>query len=565
MGATEFEMLRAISGLALEAGLRAIAHEAGAVAERLDAGRFYVVCVGAFKRGKSTLLNALVGVPVLPTGVVPVTSTVTILPYGARLRARVRFTDRDWEAGDPAAVRLYVSEEHNPANEKGVAAVEVFVPSDLLKAGMCLVDTPGLGSVVVANTAATRAFIPHVDAALLVLGADPPITGEEVALVRAMAETVRDIIVVFNKTDRQPHVERTEAIRFTAEVLGHALGRPAGSVLQVSATERLAGTGSPRDWPRLVDRLAQLARESRADLVDSARERETRTIGDRLRGELDEQRAALLRPLVDSERRVALIRAAAADAERALTDLGHLLSAEQARLAQRFADERDGFFERTLPAAQAELRDHMAAQRTAGRLVRSVALEQARTVARRWAEHWREEQGPRAETLYRQAEQRFIDLASSFRARLAAVPELATLPATASPHVGFRIKSGFHYTEMLRVAPTSAATWLMDHVLAWRRDRAVERDGMAYLRRLLEVNSARIKNDFEERVTESRRLLERDIRDQLGRLITSADTALNLARQARTAGAAAVRGRLESIDRIRSQLDTLWTGTSGGR
>ena len=84
--------------------------------------------------------------------------------------------------------------------------------SELLKAGMCLVDTPGLGSVLIANTEATRAFVPHVDAALLV-GADPPITGDELALVRAMAETVRDIIVVFKKTDRQPDIDRTEAIR----------------------------------------------------------------------------------------------------------------------------------------------------------------------------------------------------------------------------------------------------------------------------------------------------------------------------------------------------------------
>jgi hypothetical protein len=86
----------------------------------------------------------------------------------------VRFRDRDWEECDPTALAIYVSEEHNPANEKAVAAVEVFVPSPLLRSGMCLVDTPGLGSVSLANTEATRAFVPHIDAALVVLGADPP-------------------------------------------------------------------------------------------------------------------------------------------------------------------------------------------------------------------------------------------------------------------------------------------------------------------------------------------------------------------------------------------------------
>lgn len=77
-----------------------------------------------------------------------------------------------------------VSEEHNPANEKGVTGAEVFVPSSLLATGLCLVDTPGIGSVSAANSAATREFLPRVDAAVLVVGADPPISGEELALVR---------------------------------------------------------------------------------------------------------------------------------------------------------------------------------------------------------------------------------------------------------------------------------------------------------------------------------------------------------------------------------------------
>ena len=48
--------------------------EAANLAERLREGRFYVACIGQFKRGKSTLLNALIGDSVLPTGVVPITA-----------------------------------------------------------------------------------------------------------------------------------------------------------------------------------------------------------------------------------------------------------------------------------------------------------------------------------------------------------------------------------------------------------------------------------------------------------------------------------------------------------
>ena len=64
-------------------------------------------------------------------------------------------------------LKEYVTEEHNPENQKGVDGAEVFIPSPLLSTGMCFVDTPGLGSVFTGNTAATHAFIPHIDAALV--------------------------------------------------------------------------------------------------------------------------------------------------------------------------------------------------------------------------------------------------------------------------------------------------------------------------------------------------------------------------------------------------------------
>jgi hypothetical protein len=53
------------------------------------------------------------------------------------------------------------TEEHNPENVKGVAGAEVFVPSFLLAKGMCLVDTPCLGSVFSGNTAVSRVGMDH--------------------------------------------------------------------------------------------------------------------------------------------------------------------------------------------------------------------------------------------------------------------------------------------------------------------------------------------------------------------------------------------------------------------
>jgi dynamin family protein len=60
--------------VAWQLGSQEVARDAQALAERLAEGRFFVACVGEFKRRKSTLLNALVADEILPTGVVPVTA-----------------------------------------------------------------------------------------------------------------------------------------------------------------------------------------------------------------------------------------------------------------------------------------------------------------------------------------------------------------------------------------------------------------------------------------------------------------------------------------------------------
>src|ERR1700683_4959701 len=226
----ELTLLR-LAELAKEFGSEQVAADARSVAERVSEGRFYVACMGQFKRGKSSVLNALVGDSVLPTGVVPVTAVPTIVRYGLRAAARVRFEAGDWTDISVKTVDEYVSEEKNPENAKHVAALEIFVPSPLLATGMCFVDTPGLGSVFTGNTATTRAFIPHIDAALVVIGADPPLASGELLLVEAVARHVQDFIIVVNKSDRTTDEERSAAKAFARGQLDQRLSHPLEPVL----------------------------------------------------------------------------------------------------------------------------------------------------------------------------------------------------------------------------------------------------------------------------------------------------------------------------------------------
>jgi hypothetical protein len=67
-----------------------------------------------------------------------------------------------------------VTEEGNPGNWRGVARVVARLHTPLLDEGVRLVDTPGVGSVHEHNTLATDAYLPSLDAAVLVVSADPP-------------------------------------------------------------------------------------------------------------------------------------------------------------------------------------------------------------------------------------------------------------------------------------------------------------------------------------------------------------------------------------------------------
>src|SRR5262249_51682233 len=172
-----------------------------------------------------------------------------------------------------ADLEAYVAESGNPRNGKGVATVEVSLPHPLLATGMCLVDTPGLTSPFRDSTASTEAFVPHIDAALVVLGSDPPVSLDELEMVGALADQTDALILVLNKADRVPEAERQQAQRFSEERIAERLGRDVSPMLEVSATERLAGTGPSRDWDGLVNRLVVLSEQSAAALLRSAEER----------------------------------------------------------------------------------------------------------------------------------------------------------------------------------------------------------------------------------------------------------------------------------------------------
>jgi hypothetical protein len=561
----------ALSRLAEVAGEFGAAHiqeEARSLAERVSEGRFYVACVGQFKRGKSTLLNALIGRPILPAAVVPITTVPTVIRYGTAVGARLRMKSADWKDISVEALEDYVSEERNPENHKQVEGVEVFAPCPLLATGMCLVDTPGLGSVFSGNTAATQAFVPHIDAAVVVVGADPPIAGEELALVEEVGKHVKDLLVVLNKADRVTEEDRAAAQSFTRRVLEKRLGRPAGPIYEISAAERLENRGMPRDWEKLVGALEQLEAESGRTLIRSAGERGLRRLGEQMLAIVAEERAALLRPIVASEERVAALRRTLADAERSLRELGYLLTAEQHRLSDLFLARRKEFLSRVRPAAEGELAESLRSlPRRYGPGFRRGAMRLAQAVAGRHVLPWLESEQVRAEQEYRIVASRFVTLGNDFLKRLvdSGISELARMPNALDEESGFRVHSRFTFQDLIHVArPASPLRYLADLALGvFGASGRIERQAEEFLVHLLEMNSTRVQSDIVDRVQESRSRLEVEIRKLLHEVVRAAESALNHARAVQAAGSAAVEAALARLESAEGELRSLMTPPAG--
>jgi len=180
----------------------------------IDVGIF-----GRFKAGKSSLLNLLAGRNLLPVGVTPVTAVITRLRYGPHKQAMVRYLDGRTERVPVAAVASYVSETGNHQNTKRVAAVTVELPSLEPYQGLQFVDTPGLDSVFQHNTDAALGWLPKVGLALVTISVDPPLSMQDVALIRTLRSYTPKIAIVLTKADLLSETERNEVIAFIREEL----------------------------------------------------------------------------------------------------------------------------------------------------------------------------------------------------------------------------------------------------------------------------------------------------------------------------------------------------------
>lgn len=220
-----------------------LAKRAAAAAARLKRPSTVVCVVGEFKQGKSSLVNGLLGRAICPVDDDLATSAITLVRYGDETSATVRRRGDDGvTASEPVAIEdlpNWVSEQGNPHNSKQVERVEISVSSPLLKQGLVVVDTPGMGGLGAGHAAATLAFLPFADGLVFVSDASAELSAPEVEFLRRATELCPTVMFALTKIDLYPQWQRIADLD-RGHLERHGLNVPMVAISSVVRTEALA-------------------------------------------------------------------------------------------------------------------------------------------------------------------------------------------------------------------------------------------------------------------------------------------------------------------------------------
>jgi hypothetical protein len=223
-------------------------------------GRYLVLTVGEFKRGKSSLLNALIEQWLFSVDVDVTTATVCTLSWGEMPQALLYLLPESEDEAPPPPITIDLSEVPRYATEQGrakgdppVARIDIVAPIPKLESGLILVDTPGVGSMNPAHTAATRGLLPEANALLFVASAVQPLSTVELSFLARAYEVCPIVLTAVTMIDKTTGGD--EIIAQTRARIAEVTGRPAEAV-------NLVGVSALRKWHGLEDQDQKLIQES---------------------------------------------------------------------------------------------------------------------------------------------------------------------------------------------------------------------------------------------------------------------------------------------------------------
>jgi len=531
--------------------------------EKVEQNRFYLTVVGQFKRGKTSFLNALLGAEVLPVAILPLTSIVTILRYGKRPSAEVVL-----QSGTRTAIELgdlfkYVTEKGNPKNVRGVRYVEVAYPSEYLRGGVTLVDTPGIGSVYTHNTQVTYDFLPQVDAAIFVTSPEPPITSAEIEFLSDLAAHVRRVFIVLNKTDLLDDNQLREVVEFTHQSLPAGILAREDSWFEVSVARAIQAKQqsdavllAQSGFAALEERLNEFLVSEKNTVFYASIAGNTRKLIADLRLSFELQIRAARMPLEELRAKLAEMDKHLAYAQQQQEDSQVLLQDSVTRLSALVESEARSFAETMVEPLRASILERLSVLAAFSR--KEQALEMDKFLKERIEglfEGWRAQFEGSATEHFRQATNRFADHVNDL---------IADVRKTAGSLFGFSVQS-FDGTEEL--AELEPCGYFTDPVLDWGLGNVplLLPSGLfrKYLLRVmlkkaeseLERNATRVAFDYKKRLHKSVSLFLAGMTAKLNETIDGIRRALETALARQQVGSAAAGLQLAEIETALVKVD----------
>jgi len=268
------ERLDSIVALSRSHGITEIADAGNELARRLTYEKVHLLVLGEFNRGKTTLINALIGKPLLPMDIVPTTATLWTIERGDRESASIV---RRSGAEEPIAVN---SHSFGQLSANGVLEIgeihhaRLIVPDLAIGDDVVVVDTPGVNDINEQRAEITYGFLGMADAAVFVIDASSPVTRSEAEFLQGqvLASNLSKMLFVLNKSDRIDEDEIEDAVEFAEERLEELTGRKL-QVVACDARRCLEAISSRND--SAADAWGYSAvRDAIHALLDSARDRD---------------------------------------------------------------------------------------------------------------------------------------------------------------------------------------------------------------------------------------------------------------------------------------------------
>lgn len=178
----------------------------------VEENKLVILTCGEMKRGKSSLLSALIeDEGLFPVDVAVATCVVTMAYYGSKERITIVLDDGTEEGKKKEISRQeiqeYVTEGRNSNNHKKAKLLLIETPNPRLKNGLVFVDTPGVGSLNPEHSQVTYGFLSRADIVFFISDATSPLTEPELAFLTHVKKYCNNFIFVLTKKDLQSNFQ----------------------------------------------------------------------------------------------------------------------------------------------------------------------------------------------------------------------------------------------------------------------------------------------------------------------------------------------------------------------